>query len=135
MKQTFYHFMGNISTFFTLIAATHLKKVRAGDVYNCVASSLFLCKHLGSEQISCWSFGRGILSHSCLMHYSSCSILMGLDCRQTISAPRLQPCHCDGCSMWFSIILLKYARPSLKEAMKETMRTYVALKPPHTLQH
>ena len=27
----------------------------------------------------------------------------------------MKPCFCNGCSMWFSIVLLKDARPSLKK--------------------
>ena len=45
------------------------------------ASPLLLttvCKHLGTEETSCWTSGRGMLSHSCLMEDSSCSAALGL---------------------------------------------------------
>ncbi len=51
---------------------------------HCVASLLLLttvCKRLGSEETSCWSFERGMLSHSCLTYDSSCSTVLGLLCQ------------------------------------------------------
>uniref|UniRef100_A0A8C1VVY7 Gamma-tubulin complex component n=1 Tax=Cyprinus carpio TaxID=7962 RepID=A0A8C1VVY7_CYPCA len=40
-----------------------------------------ICKRLGTEETSCSSLGRGMLSHSHLMQASSCSTVLGLLCR------------------------------------------------------
>jgi len=40
-----------------------------------------VCKHLGTEETSCWTFGRGISSHSCPIQYFSCSTVLHLLCR------------------------------------------------------
>lgn len=54
------------------------------DILYQVASPLLLtavCKHLGTEETSCWSFSeRGMLSHSCLVLDSNCSKVLGLLC-------------------------------------------------------
>lgn len=52
-----------------------LKKLFQGHVSHCKASSLHLttvCKHMGAQESSCWSFWRGMLSHSC------CSTVLGV---------------------------------------------------------
>ena len=70
---------------FNLMASAHLKKVGAGLCFLlcCAASPLLLtsvCKHLGTEVTSCRTFGRGMLSHTCLILDSSCSAVPSLLC-------------------------------------------------------
>ena len=36
---------------------------------------------------------------------------------QHLDSSPAKPCCCYGCSVWFSIVLLKYARPSLREML------------------
>lgn len=54
------------------------KKLEQAHVSHCLAFTLILpklCKHLATEETS-WIFGRGILSHSCLMEESICSTIL-----------------------------------------------------------
>ena len=91
--------------------------------YHCVASLFLLmtvCKHLGIEETSCWTFGRGMLLHSCLISDSSCStvldllhqilnfmmlqmysvgVMSGLQAGQS-STKALQLRCCQRCSIW-----------------------------------
>lgn len=49
-------------------------------VHHCVASPVRLttvCKHLESDENSCWTFGGGMLSYSCLTKDFSCSAVLG----------------------------------------------------------
>lgn len=55
-------------------------KLRQGDFYHCVASSLVLTtvsKRLRTVATSCWTFGRGMLSRSCLIQNSTSSTVWG----------------------------------------------------------
>ena len=104
------------------------KKLEQGDAYHRVASPLLLTtvyKKLGSEETSCWSLRRGVLSHSCLMQDSSFSTVLGFWSRtfhfmmhqmflywlkvwtsgrsvQHLNSSPVKPCCCDGCSMLLS---------------------------------
>ena len=110
-----------------LMASTCLKKVGTGSCFPLCGISSFnnICKHLGAEETSCWSFGRGTLSHSCLKEDSSCSAIPGLlwfyfvfavgeslDYRRPVQHPdsvaKMQYVvqHC---------FFLKYAEPSLNK--------------------
>ena len=112
--------MENISSFW-LMVATHFKKV----------SSSFNNRN---EETSSWSFSRGTSSHSCLIQDSGCStvwtfVISFYDAPnvfywwkvwtadrpvQHLDSSPVKLCCCDGCSMWFSIVLLIYPRSSLK---------------------
>lgn len=96
-----------------------------------------MCIHLGSEETNCWSFGGGMSSHSCLMQESESSFFslpeLLFDDRpnafcwwkvwtagrpvQHLDSSTVKSSCCDGCSMWFSNVLLKYARTFQKETM------------------
>lgn len=59
-----------------LRAAAGVIKVGTGPCFHCVASPLLLTtvyKRLGSEESSCWMFGKGMLSHCCLIEDPNCS--------------------------------------------------------------
>jgi len=74
----------------------------------------------------CWTFGRGMLSHSCHSSDSSCSTFPGFLCHtlmfcdvlnvfnwwkvQQPDSSTTKPCSCNISSMWFSIVLLIYTR-------------------------
>ena len=61
---------------FYFMAGAHLQTVVTGP---CLPSPppprplTIVCKHLGSEESLCWSFGRGMSSHSCSMTDAGCS--------------------------------------------------------------
>lgn len=63
-----------------LMAATQLKKVGTGP-YLLLCSILSLlttvCKHMGTKESSCWTFGREMF-RSWLIWDSSCSTVLGL---------------------------------------------------------
>lgn len=49
-----------------------------------------ILKHLGTEQNSCWTFGRGRSFHPCLMEDSSCSLYFSrkyISCLQHVCYP------------------------------------------------
>ena len=78
---------------------------------------LVWCRIAAAQQS--WTFVARFLVSWC----AKCFLFMeGLDCRQTSSwtswtlSPS-KPCCCDGCSMWLSIVLLKYAKLSRKEML------------------
>lgn len=86
-------------------------------------------KHLGNEETSSLSFGRGSLSHFCLIEDSGCSTVLSpllvswcakclkvLDSRQASSE-----------AMQFSIVLVKYGK-AFTEKYVIWMEAYVALK-------
>ena len=52
---------------------------------------------------------------------------------QHLDSSPTKPCSCDGCSQWFSIVLLKYARPPLKDVV--CLGGYLVLKPLCTFQY
>jgi len=59
------------------------KKLGQGHVSHCAACRLLLttvCKHLGTEETSCWTVGREMLPHSHLIYISICSTALGLLC-------------------------------------------------------
>jgi len=126
----------------SLMAATRLIKVGTGPCFplcSIPSSSNNICKHLGTEETSCWTFGRGMLSHSCPIEDSSCSAVLdvfrwwniwtaGRSVQQLDSSATKPRCW-NRSRMWFNFVLLKYARPSLKKGAD------VALEPVHTLQH
>lgn len=61
----------------------------------------------------------------------------GLDCRQASSVLdvfTVQGCCCNKCSTAFSMVFLKYAKPSLEKEVV-WIRAYVALNPMYTFQH
>ena len=68
------------------MASTNLgqKKLGQGHFYHCVASPLLLTtlnRRLGTEETSFSSLEIGMLSHSCLIQASNCSVVLGLLCR------------------------------------------------------
>lgn len=93
---------GPLSTWLKLNSSLVIKE----HVYFCAASH----KHLGTEESSCWSFGRVMRSNICLTWDSSCSAVWA-----AVRPSTEKTCCFNGCSMWFSIVLLKYARHSLKQ--------------------
>lgn len=112
------------------------KKLGRCHVYHCVTSPLLTTVHknLTSEETNCCTFVGEMLSHSCRCHvfFSWCSkcfqLVRGLDCRQASSVfSTAKPCCCNTRRMLFSILLLKYAKLSLKDIL--SFRAYVALKP------
>ena len=65
--ETFYHFIEHFSSFWLCLILAFLRCVAAINVW--VASPHLLTavsKCLGSEESSCWSFRRGMLSRLCL---------------------------------------------------------------------
>lgn len=61
------------------MAATHLQEDGTGPCLPLFGILLrTVHKHLKTEGTGCWTFGRGMLSHSCLMYYCGCSIVLGL---------------------------------------------------------
>lgn len=93
---------GPLSTWLKLNSSLVIKD----HVYFCAASH----KHLGTEESSCWSFGRVMRSNFCLTWDSSCSAVW-----TAVRPSTAKPCCFNGCSMQFSIVILKYARQSLKQ--------------------
>jgi len=82
----------------------------------CHVSPLLLMtvsKHLATEETSCWTSGRGTLSHSCLINIS---IYWTVKHQMfSVGVSTMKPCCCNACSVWFSIVVLNYARLSLKK--------------------
>ena len=65
-----------------LMTSTSVKKETESWFSLCSIPSSFknICKHLGTEETSCWTFGRAMLPHSCLIEDSSGSAVLGLLC-------------------------------------------------------
>lgn len=106
-------------TLFKLRKRTILWKILTLILF-CVVYPLLLtaaCKHQGTEETSCWTFARGMSSRSCLLFHdvptvfswwkvwTACRTLQHPDCST------MKSCCCNRCSMWFSIVLLKYTLP------------------------
>ena len=127
-----------------LTAATCLMKVGTAPCFPlCSIPSSFnnICKHLGTEETSCWTFwkrnvvpflsDRGFLGLLCciLNVFRWWNIWTAGRSVQQLDSSTMKPCCCKRCRMWFNFVLLKYARPSLKKGAD------VALKPVYTFQH
>lgn len=98
------------SLILNLMAAEHLIKVGTGSCLSlCTLSPLSsVCKRL-------WTWEE--LSHCHLIEDCSCSTVRGfLHCTFSLIKHQMlsKPCCCNRCSVWFNIVLLQYARPSLK---------------------
>ena len=93
-------------------------------------------KHLGSEETSCWSFRRGMLSHPGLMQDSSCSTVLGLlsdfpfydapnvfcwwkvwTAGRPVSAPRLF--SCEAMLLWWMQYVVSYCLAEICKVFPE----------------
>jgi len=127
------------------MSASHLKKLEHNHVCQRVTSPLLLTtvyKHLETEETCCWTFGRGMSSHSCLKYKSSCSTVSGLSLSyfayfdalniyiwwkvwtagrsvEHLDSSTTETCCCIRWSIRFENILLKYV-----DAIKLTMSLY-----------
>ena len=78
-----YHFKGKICWIRISWCQQIPKKLGQGHFHHCVASPLLLTtlnRRLGTEETSFSSLEIGMLSHSCLIQASNCSIVLGLLC-------------------------------------------------------
>jgi len=83
LKATFYYFMKTISLCWAGRQQHFLKKVGTGPCRafcSILSSFATICKCLRTEETSCWTFGRRMLLHSCLINDPSCSVVLGV-CR------------------------------------------------------
>ena len=115
-----------------MMAATSLKKLWRDHVYHCVASSSFknssgnwghqmgkkCCPILAWSTIvpaqKSWVFFEGFWISWCTKYFQ---LVKGLVCRQVSPAHELlyyEAMQFYKCIMWFSIVLLKYARPMVR---------------------
>jgi len=115
-SEIFHHFMKNINSSWIRWLQQVSKKLGQAHVYHCVASPLHLqavCKCLATEETSCWTFGRGMSSHSCPIYSSICSaVLFSVD------------------SMWFYIVLpwKSYLDGSILRYLSALIKSFKMLK-------
>ena len=78
MKRKF----DNLINILNLLVETCLRKFWTGPCLPLcnISSSFTSCQTSGTEETSCWTFGRGTVSHSSLIQVSSCPTAPGLLC-------------------------------------------------------
>ena len=99
--------MENIHSFWLWWQEHISKNLEQGNVYHCVASPLLLKTYCKTSGVLLGFYERNVVT-SCLIQDLSCSGQLDPD------SPPVNPCCCHVSSMWFSFVLLKYARPSLR---------------------
>lgn len=140
MQKVNNNFANNINLYFI-----HNKRQKTYQMFKMRKQLLLIvvCKYRGTEEIR-----RGMLTCSCLIKDSTCSVFLvvfllqmflavkGLEGRQASSAlsyaSTTKSCCFSRSSMQFSIVLLKYKRPSPTKMSSRSIRLYI---PVYTFQH